>query len=141
MASKADLDDEFFGDLHDTAVIITEERNTSLDCLQVAESTAIERQFRNLGFHEAFEEYKDSLLQEGFEAGYRETFEAAVRLGHLLGKVTAKAKLPSHPSTTPDETYLQAARLTRQVITQTDGLTNASLQDLEEKVSRLVLNV
>ena len=41
---------------------------------------------RNVGYHEAYDEYKEVKLQQGFESGYREHIDHAMKLGILLGK-------------------------------------------------------
>ena len=54
--------------------------------LAAAESRATRERFRKLGFHQAYDTAKEDLLQEGFEAGYKETFALAKEMGILLGK-------------------------------------------------------
>mmetsp|Transcript_2221 Transcript_2221/g.3380 ORF Transcript_2221/g.3380 Transcript_2221/m.3380 type:complete len:149 (-) Transcript_2221:20-466(-) len=51
------------------------------------ESQAQEENYRNIGYHEAYDENKEIKLQEGFEAGYRDTMEDARKLGALLGNI------------------------------------------------------
>ena len=50
------------------------------------ETNAQGEMYRNIGYHEAYDEYKEVRLQEGFEAGYRANFDDAKKLGDLLGK-------------------------------------------------------
>jgi hypothetical protein len=57
-----------------------------------ADAAALAERFRNVGFHETYEEYQEVRLQEGFEAGYRETFDVSVRIGEILGNLAMKAK-------------------------------------------------
>ncbi len=67
-------DDGFFGDDDDG------------DVLPQRDNQALEAQLRNVGFLEAFEESKEEHLQRGFEDGYRQGFDASVRIGELLGE-------------------------------------------------------
>jgi hypothetical protein len=166
MASKHNhLDDDFFGDLltddEETAVDQdqatsesasptddqhddTEAKALSSDGLASAEAAALATQFRTMGFHQAFDEYQDAMLQEGFEAGYRENFETAKRIGHLLGSVTAKSRLPTQPSS-PTQALEDSviSKLIRDAITtETDEqLTtkeSVSLSELEQAVLQVI---
>jgi flagellar biosynthesis/type III secretory pathway protein FliH len=94
-----ETDDDFFGDQeeelrgiscptqsHTDAILPA---NQTLDGLAERDSRALEEQFRNLGYHEAFDEAKDAQLQDGFEEGYKQCFHAAMKAGELLGEVTS----------------------------------------------------
>lgn len=69
-------DDDFFGDDDDDEGDVLAER----------EIRAQEQQLENVGFLEAFEEAKEDKLQQGFEDGYTQNFDASVRIGELLGE-------------------------------------------------------
>jgi hypothetical protein len=136
MARKNQLDDEFFGDLHDQDCKSLAQINDTGD-LEKAESSAVERQFHTLGFHEAYEETKDSLLQQGFEDGYRKNFEAAMRIGQLLGEFTAKSKL-NPMQQARGEKDPRVARLIRAALTKPDDQGQLSLDQLEEQVLQCI---
>ena len=59
------------------------------------ETRANEAAFRKMGYLEAYDATKEERLQEGFEAGYRETVDVAtsvgLRLGRLVGRTAAVA--------------------------------------------------
>jgi len=46
-----------------------------------------------IGFLDAFDESKDERLQQGFEDGYRETFDVSLRVGKQLGRTSIIAAL------------------------------------------------
>ena len=50
------------------------------------ETQAQHENHRNIGYHEAYDEFKEVKLQEGFEAGYRQYILEAKKLGMLLGR-------------------------------------------------------
>ncbi|KAG7345810.1 methylase [Nitzschia inconspicua] len=52
-----------------------------------------EQELRMAGYHQAFDEYQDTSLQEGFERGVYETFDIAIRIGKLLGYATTQQML------------------------------------------------
>ncbi|KAG7369486.1 methylase [Nitzschia inconspicua] len=52
-----------------------------------------EQELRMAAYHQAFDEYQDTSLQEGFEQGVYETFDTAIRIGKLLGHATTHQKL------------------------------------------------
>jgi hypothetical protein len=57
------------------------------------ELLAKEDELRKVGFLDAYDEFKESRLQDGFEFGTMETFEAGCNIGKLLGKVSTLQKL------------------------------------------------
>lgn len=94
MAATApnEASDEFFGDQEDTAKQTGTDSCVSIDQadgLAGREARAVESRFRNLGFHEAYDKAKDSMLQQGFEEGYKQSFDLATRIGELLGEATS----------------------------------------------------
>ena len=91
--------DEFFGNQSSdeeeyddngqhTSISLTDvEQNFSPSLsLSKYESQSQERSFHNLGYHEAYDEYKESKLQLGFEEGFITNMDRAVAIGKLLGK-------------------------------------------------------
>lgn len=58
----------------------------SLKGLGQQEAKSQEEHFWKIGYHEAHEESCNEKLQEGFEAGYRNSMEGSMRLGELLGR-------------------------------------------------------
>jgi hypothetical protein len=103
MALKAA--DEFFGVDEDEDKVEAHEgscsrsddlylRNDDLRSgFHLAESAAIEQRFHTIGYHEAYDQSNEVRLQEGFENGYRDTYDASCRIGELLGKVIMQSKL------------------------------------------------
>eukprot|EP00978_Attheya_sp_CCMP212_P042199 scaffold253044_cov41-Attheya_sp.AAC.1 len=67
--------------------------------LAMRDAKATEEQMRNVGYLEAYEDSKEIRLQAGFEAGYRETVEAAMRIGQRLGEVVVVV-MPMNPTNT-----------------------------------------
>eukprot|EP00553_Chaetoceros_curvisetus_P014546 CAMPEP_0204643422 /NCGR_PEP_ID=MMETSP0718-20130828/693_1 /ASSEMBLY_ACC=CAM_ASM_000674 /TAXON_ID=230516 /ORGANISM="Chaetoceros curvisetus" /LENGTH=177 /DNA_ID=CAMNT_0051664621 /DNA_START=149 /DNA_END=682 /DNA_ORIENTATION=- len=43
-------------------------------------------QYKNIGYHESFDQFKEVKLQEGFEAGYTQHINDAHKIGMLLGR-------------------------------------------------------
>lgn len=85
-----DEDDEFFGDQNEE-----DDNNGPFGGLSKYELQAKEEEMKKLGFLESYDEKKGERLQEGFEAGYQETFDPAFRIGELLGRLTVSAKIIS----------------------------------------------
>ena len=91
---RTDDDDEFFGNQdesdgeHDDAG----ETTFASSGLALHESRAREERLKTVGYLDAYDSNKEILLQEGFEQGYRESFECAVRIGRCLGEASALAK-------------------------------------------------
>lgn len=98
-------DDEFFGVQDDEDVGYSESRfdedptNNSLAHIHEfggmaqRETQSKQEELKKVAFLDAYDEYKESKLQEGFEAGVVETFEIATRIGKILGKATTWQKL------------------------------------------------
>mmetsp|Transcript_61411 Transcript_61411/g.181532 ORF Transcript_61411/g.181532 Transcript_61411/m.181532 type:complete len:154 (-) Transcript_61411:317-778(-) len=93
-------DDELFGDLtsddHASEAFVNTEKSQQastcggapiVDSLAKHEIRSGEENFRNLGYHEAFDAAKENLLQQGFEAGFRETISSSMRIGSTLGSL------------------------------------------------------
>mmetsp|Transcript_13750 Transcript_13750/g.37814 ORF Transcript_13750/g.37814 Transcript_13750/m.37814 type:complete len:186 (-) Transcript_13750:908-1465(-) len=78
-----DDDDDFFGDGDD-------EDN---DDLNDFDRRAMEERHKTIGYVDAFDAHKEERLQEGFEAGYRESYDASILLGRSLGSMIARGKL------------------------------------------------
>ena len=116
------------------------------------ESKAISAQLSNVAYLDAFEDTKESRLQEGFESGYRDVFELALRLGCRLGGLSAESKFqelqrdPSQNSVGGNaDAIRQATRRFRAVMDQinqgsSDNNEGAKvlLLDLEEEIDRLL---
>jgi hypothetical protein len=97
MANPKDgVDDEFFGALGDVDDYHVSNPNSAamddrnpIDDMTDYESRATGEKFRNMGFLETFEHAKEIQLQQGFEAGYRRTFDVSMRIGEILGRASA----------------------------------------------------
>ncbi len=50
------------------------------------EHLAQHQQYKNIGYHESFDQFKEVKLQEGFEAGYTQHINDAHEIGMLLGR-------------------------------------------------------
>ena len=100
-------DDEFFGSQDDDG--------DGFGALGERETVARQQELQTLGYVEAYDETKDSLLQQGFEAGYRETHNAALRLGNLLGRIAAEEHLLGSQSDGDKAEKKQAEEASRQV--------------------------
>ncbi len=59
---------------------------TTSPSLSKYEVQSQQQRFHNLGYHEAYDEHKESQLQIGFENGYVQNFNHALRIGNLLGQ-------------------------------------------------------
>jgi hypothetical protein len=99
-----DEDDEFFGaqddedveDLEDgfmTDAILSSTRRNEFGVMAQRETLAKKDELKKVAFLDAYDEYKESKLQQGFEAGVLETFDVSTRIGKILGKVTTLQKL------------------------------------------------
>jgi flagellar biosynthesis/type III secretory pathway protein FliH len=94
-----EIDDDFFGDQEGELRDISRQPRAQTDAalsiyqtpggLAERDSRAMEEKFRNLGYHEAFDEAKDAKLQKGFEEGYKQCFHTAFKMGELLGEATS----------------------------------------------------
>ena len=74
-----DDDDEFFG--------------SQDDCnMAMHELNAKNNEIKNVGFLNAYDEFKESRLQEGFEKGYLESFEIGKMIGKMIGEITTLEK-------------------------------------------------
>jgi hypothetical protein len=79
-----DDDDDFFG---------SQEDEGDFGALGQHDDLAKDHELKTIGYVESYDETKETLLQDGFEAGYRETYEAALRVGRLFGKLSADTQL------------------------------------------------
>jgi hypothetical protein len=64
--------------------------------LMQKERSAKELELKTVAFLDAFDEYKESRVQEGFEYGMIESLDVAIRIGKLLGKQTTVQNLTGH---------------------------------------------
>ncbi len=92
----SDAEDEFFGDqsddedhdlysqLHVNEVM--QDARRAHGAMDKHEINSQRETHRNIGYHEAYDDYKEERLQEGFEAGYRQYINDAKKLGMLLGE-------------------------------------------------------
>ena len=89
--NDVESEDEFFGEqssLSDESTGYGKFGNLSQH-----ENLSKEKTFFNLGYLEAFDRTKEEKLQEGFEAGYRQTLHDAIAIGHKLGKVVSSSTI------------------------------------------------
>ena len=81
MTNDSDTSDEFFGIQDD------DEDSTSMTRRH---QMAMEQQFQNIGFLEAFDRTQDDRLQEGFCSGYFDCSKLAERVGRHWGQICAR---------------------------------------------------
>ena len=107
MANKSNVQDDFFGDCDDHGAVngsLDDTAHQSVDQygeLSIRDSVATERQYFVIGYHETYDECYEASLQNGFDDGYRNNYNAALHLGNLLGQYTisvaTQKKLQLHP--------------------------------------------
>jgi hypothetical protein len=92
--------DDFFGDCDDHDVIHGRIDNVELSMtadtdpygeLSIRDNIATERQYFAIGYHETYDACYKASLQNGFDDGYRNNYDTAVHLGHLLGQLAVTA--------------------------------------------------
>ena len=145
---------------HDTTTTTTTTTTTHgssttvVDGLASAEMLAMEDRYRKLGFHEGYEKGETEMLQDGFTHGFAETFEIAKHIGSRIGELTFlhyhdhnttttihdwiaddddesdKVSSPSFSPSSSIPTYLEAAKVTRDFLTQ--SLSNNQTQDHQD---------
>ena len=74
-----DDDDDFFGSQDDCTMALHE-------------VNAKNNEIKNIGFLNAYDEFKEARLQEGFEKGYLESFEIGKMIGKMIGEITTLEK-------------------------------------------------
>ena len=74
-----DDDDDFFGSQDDCTMALHE-------------VNAKNNEIKNIGFLNAYDEFKEARLQEGFEKGYLESFEIGKMIGEMIGEITTLEK-------------------------------------------------
>ena len=111
-------EDDFFGSEDDDTKLRRCTDGHELDSgLAVAESSATNERFRNLGYHEAYDATKDVRLQEGFDNGYKDAYEVSSRIGELLGRAMIQSKLGKGKN---KDRISNAAKLIRSVLTDVE---------------------
>ena len=73
-----DDDDDFFGNQDDDG--------DEYGNLAKHEMISKQDELEKVAFLQAYDDHAESRLQEGFEAGYQESFATAYRIGQMLGK-------------------------------------------------------
>ena len=126
-------DKDFIDDLEDV--------NEDEYGLLTAESRAVEERFQKLGYHEAYDAAKEERLQDGFEAGYKETFEISKEIGVLLGRAVMGSKMAvkgdgnqTTPATNPLEQEQKIEELIRERLTAPHFETS-DLQTLKKQIN------
>lgn len=145
VSRQSNLNDDFFGDEEDC----TDRNQVSSDSMAQHETHAREEQYRNIGYLEAFESSKEVRLQEGFEDGYREVYDVALRVGELLGVVVAQSLVgmkrcegADNKGPTINPNVKVASETVRQSLMQmdqseTDAGQLEALQQLESRLSEI----
>jgi hypothetical protein len=122
MKSNDNDDDDFFGNDDDDD-----------DDMAQRDIRAMQTRLQNIAYLDALEATKEIRLQEGFEAGYKDVYEVAGRLGEQLGRLVAKAKIT--------ESLRMSMTVTSSDTTSTTstGLQTAQVQDVTRRY-RVVLS-
>ena len=89
--NEVESEDEFFGEQSSLSDEST--GNRKFGNLTQHETLSKEKTFFNIGYLEAFDRTKEEKLQEGFEAGYRQTLHDAIAIGRKLGKVNLSSTM------------------------------------------------
>jgi hypothetical protein len=130
----SDNGDEFFGDQEG-------DDDDFGGLLGERERLARQNELKTVGYMESYDESKETRLQEGFQTGYRETFDVALRIGKLLGQATARAQLEqtqSSSSVDDDATSSQtAAKHVRDFLTKSEQEQRNKEEDLPEAKTEL----
>jgi hypothetical protein len=105
-----DDDDEFFGSQEDDDACGT--GGNGYGALGQHETLAKDRDLATIGYFESYDETKEERVQEGFEAGYQQTFEASRRVGELFGQCMAHAEF-SHNNHNKEAVKRQSLRISR----------------------------
>lgn len=131
---KTEEEDEFFGnqdeeikdcvqpDVNATSSGVSSDVFT--DGLARHEARAVENRYRNIGYHESYDTYKETRLQEGFEVGYKQMFDSAMRIGQMLGEVAtpvafASSKLSKNSTSDEDDAESETHLAQRQKTAET----------------------
>jgi hypothetical protein len=141
MASKNNIQDDFFGDCDDYDA---DHRRMDDDAHQIIdeygeltkrETVAIERQYFAIGYHETYDECYEASLQSGFDDGYRHNYDTALRLGHLLGQFAVTVATANKSDS---ELQYQANRGTKSA---RQTLTEGKLIEVSQRVRSQLLSI
>jgi hypothetical protein len=99
---EVDDDDDFFGSQQDDT--------DDFGALAQHETLAKERDLAAIGYFESYDENKDERLQDGFEAGYRQTFDVSTRIGEIFGQMIAHAEFEDN-----DKALEQSSRISQRL--------------------------
>jgi hypothetical protein len=115
------------------------------------EHLARQNELKTVGYVESYDETKETRLQEGFQMGYRETFDVALRIGQLLGQATFRARLEQTQSNSSEDDATSssqtAAKQVRDFLTKSEQPRNkeealrdakTELEDLEKDLQRML---
>jgi flagellar biosynthesis/type III secretory pathway protein FliH len=103
-----DDDDDFFGNQE-------EDEDESYGGLSKHELKFKEEEMKKIAFLQSYDQTAEAKIQEGFEAGYHETFDSAFRIGLLLGELATSEKFKQDNTT--DATQSSSLEVSRQVRT------------------------
>lgn len=108
--------------------------SSSHGALSLQESIAQDQVYKNIGYHQAYDRYKEDKLQEGFEAGYRAYIHDAMRLGDLLGQhmitmtTTTMSRITANSATNTTTTTSSYDTSSREVCHVAETIKNYLLQ-------------
>jgi hypothetical protein len=128
-------DDEFFGSQEEYNDDDEQQQQQQHPCESFGDmgkhdQRAKHHELKTAGFLDAFDESKEEQLQEGFEAGFLESFEAGRAIGQLLGRASTTAILLHASSSSQTTTATEATAAT----------TNSTSRRANELVHRFFAN-
>jgi hypothetical protein len=144
--SDCDHGDEFFGEDCFATVTIYDDACSAntYDLLTAQDDIAMKERHRTFGYHESYEHYEKFKLQDGFVAGYQDTFNAACRIGELLGQLELafKSMILLQGCDDDDSCYshrrtAEKIREVLELITNTEGPDNTASSFVREKLEEL----
>jgi flagellar biosynthesis/type III secretory pathway protein FliH len=138
---KESNDDDFFGKQQDDDddSLARQHGITHPSGLANAEEKAAQDRYGRIGYHEGYEETKETRLQEGFETGYKNGFESAVTIGRILGELRIQSRIVMSDEANKDNLLcLQVAKLVRDEITRPAGEASMFLTELEQRVKEMI---
>jgi flagellar biosynthesis/type III secretory pathway protein FliH len=85
---------------------------------------------KKIAFLQSYDQTSESRIQEGFEAGYQETFDSAFRIGLLLGELATSEKFKQDKTTDATQSSsLEASRQVRTFVTSFQERANNKMID------------
>lgn len=124
-----DDDDEFFGNQE-------EDDDEFYGGLSKHELQSKDEEMKNIAYFQSYDQTSETKIQEGFEAGYQETFDSAFRIGLLLGELATSEKLKQDNTTDATQSSsLEASRQIRTFVTSfQERANNKTIDDAKSEL-------